>query len=214
MPTRIRAADEAGRRMTHQLQRVLTDVRDARLAAGLPQVAVARAAGMSGSSFSRLERGRGAIDVFDLARIAAAVGVDIALRGYAARPALRDRAQVRLLQRFFARLGPRWTRQLEVPVGSNQQVFDAVVRRDGHAAAVEAITRLRDVQAQLRPILRKQAESGAPVLILVLAETPANRRALDLMGEILLGDFPCRPRETLQHLDRGELPPGNGIVRL
>ena len=181
---------------------------------GLSQAAVGRSIGLSPNTVSRLERRVTPVEAIPLAMLARAVGLDLSLRTFPAGPPIRDIAQVRLLDRFFARIGPDWASSLEVPVGDGSRAFDAVIRRGTAAAAIEAVTRLRDGQAQLRPILRKQADSGIGVVILLLSETETNRRALQVLGSSLAHDFPAGPREVLAALDRGQLPATNGIVRM
>lgn len=200
--------------MKRQLDEVLTDIREARLSGGLSQDAVARAIGLSANTVSRIERGVTPVETVPLAMLARAVGLDLALRTFAGGSPIRDIAQVRLLDRFFARIGAQWQPSLEVPVGDGSRAFDAVIRRGPAAAALEAVTRLRDGQGQLRPILRKQADSGIGVVILLISETETNRRALEELAPMLAHDFPANPREVLAALDRGELPPTNGIVRM
>ena len=214
MPSRVRPIDDAARRMKRHLDEVLSDIREARIAAGLSQAALARAIGLSPNTVSRMERGATPIEALPLAMLARAVGLDLSLRAYAAGPAIRDIAQARLLERFFVRIGPGWPPSIEVPVGDGSRAFDAVIRRGTAAAAIEAVTRLRNGQGQLRPILRKQAESGIGVVILLLSETETNRRALEALAPTLAHDFPASPREVLAALDRGELPTRNGIVRM
>ena len=214
MPSRVRAVDDAARRAKRQLDEVLADIREARIAGGLSQAAVGRSIGLSPNTISRIERGVTPIELVPLAMLARAVGLDLSLRSFAAGPPIRDIVQARLLERFFVRIGPGWPPSLEVAVGDGSRAFDAVIRRGTAAAAIEAVTRLRDGQAQIRPILRKQVDSGIGVVILLLSETQTNRRALEALGPTLAHDFPAGPREVLAALDRGELPATNGIVRM
>ena len=57
MPSRVRPIDDAARRMKRQLDEVLSDIREARIAGGLSQAALARTIGLSPMTISRIERG-------------------------------------------------------------------------------------------------------------------------------------------------------------
>ena len=74
MPSRVRAVDDAARRAKRQLDEVLADIREARIAGGLSQAAVGRSIGLSANTISRIERGVTPIDVVPLAMLARAVG--------------------------------------------------------------------------------------------------------------------------------------------
>ena len=93
--------------------------------------------------------------------------------------------------------------------------FDVMVGTRPSAAAVEAITRLRDVQAQVRPLQAKlESASGAAALILLVNATHANRRALHEAGEGLRAAFPSGTRAILAALGAGRVPNASGIVLL
>jgi transcriptional regulator with XRE-family HTH domain len=193
---------------------VLDDAHEARLAAGLSQQTVALAIGTSRQGLSRLEHAVEPIDLIELARYGAAVGLDISIRAYPAGEPIRDVGQVRLLERFFDRLHPSWRRAIEVPVGDHGQAWDAVAWKPGARVAVEALTRIRDIQAQSRPILRKLALDAVDALVLLVAETVPNRRALHAASEVLSHDFPLGTRAVMAALAVGEPPAAHGIVRM
>jgi len=79
---------------------------------------------------------------------------------------------------------------------------------------VEVMTRLADVQAQVRAARRKQRDLGAERLILVIGGTTANRRALTDAGAVLRDAFELDTRTTLQALAAGIDPGADGIVLL
>jgi len=149
---RLRTIDEAarlGRRLQAELGR---ELREARLARGLRLQDVARALNMSPSQVSRIELGHlRALSLAGVARHGAAVGLRLRARFYPAGGGLRDAAQLDLLRRFRARTGDAWTWQLEapLPIPGDLRAFDALLTRGAARVAVEAITRLRDAQAQI-----------------------------------------------------------------
>ena len=80
--------------------------------------------------------------------------------------------------------------------------------------AVEAITRLRDAQAQLRAAALKQRDGNVPWLVLIIRATDHNRAALASAADVLATSFPLGTRATLKALSQGADPGDNGIVLL
>lgn len=217
MPNRLLRVDEAGiagRRLQHELG---AELRNARLARGLLQVDVARVTGVSHARISRVERGRLAnLGMADLARHAAAVGLHLNARLYPQGGGLRDAAQLDLLRRLRARIGDRFTWQLEapLPIPGDQRAFDALLTNGPTTVAVEAITRLRDAQAQLREATRKQRDGRVTRLVMLIGASHANRAALATAADVLATAFPLATRTTLAALAAGDDPGANGIVLL
>jgi transcriptional regulator with XRE-family HTH domain len=217
MPNRERRIDQAalvGRRLQAELGR---ELRDARMARGLRGVDVARAATSSKSHISRLEMGLLAdVSVADLARHAAVVGLRLHARFYPMGGGLRDAAQLDLLRRLRARIGDRWSWQLEapLPIPGDLRAFDAVLAGTGTTIAIEAITRLRDAQAQLRQAALKQRDGQVGRLVILINGTNHNRAALASAADILATTFPLGTRTTLAALSQGADPGDNGVVVL
>jgi transcriptional regulator with XRE-family HTH domain len=217
MPNRVRLVHEAsiaGRRLQAELG---ADLREARLARGLRQRDVARATGFSDARISRVERGRlEGLAVAELARHGAAVGLRLHARFYPTGSGLRDRGQLDLLRQLRARIGDGWTWQLEAPIRlpGDLRAFDALLRNGQAAVAVEAITRLRDAQAQLRDLSLKQRDGGIERLVLVIRGSHANRRALASAADVLATTFPLGTKATLAALSAGGDPGQNGIILL
>jgi transcriptional regulator with XRE-family HTH domain len=217
------SAIEDGRRHGARLVRELGDeLREARLAAGLTQQAVAMAARTSRRHVAWIESARlGTVPIADIAVISAVVGLRLHVRVYPAGPPLRDRAQLALIDRFRRRLHPDAEVKIEVPIASDprdQRAWDVVVRlraaTDAVAVGVEAITRLRDVQAQARAAQLKRQDSGAQRLVLLVAATHANRRALRHVAPLLEASFPVRARRALAALAEGRDPGGDALILL
>jgi hypothetical protein len=177
---------------------------------------VGAAVRLSGKEIGSIERGElGDVGLIQLARIAAAVGLDVSTRSFPGGPPLRDAAQLRLLARFHAVVGDAWHWQTEVPVSRDPQerrAFDAVLSRGAVRIAVEAVTRLTDAQAQVRRLILKQEAAGIRVLVLVLADTRHNAQAVRESVATLRPAFPLSPRTMLKHLRSGEAPLSNGYV--
>lgn len=207
---------EAERRARRILASILDDIHERRLAEGLSQADVATALHCSRSWVGALERNEVSdVGFVELSRIGAAVGLDISARTHEGSSLLRDAGQVRLLNRLRSQCHASLPWGLEVAVGrGDPRAFDAVIGLLPKAAAVEAITHLRDVQAQVRRAQLKAEAAGVEVILLLLSDTENNRRAVREAGRQLLDAFPLTSRAVLAYLRRGEVPPQSGIVFL
>ncbi len=196
-----------------------SEFRAARWAAGLSQMAVAGASGVSRSSIERLELGSfERLTVMDAARLSAVVGLDLQLRTFPGPRAIRDAGQVRLLDRLRRRIGPSWAWEYEVPlpIVRDQRAWDARVRHPitRVEVVIEAVTRLTDVQALLRRIAIKRRDSGSPRVILLLADTRNNANAIHESQAVLGSAFPIDTRAALRALLAGGDPGGDALVVL
>jgi transcriptional regulator with XRE-family HTH domain len=212
--SKVGEATTAARRLQGELG---SELREARLARGLRLSEVARTAGTSASYMSRVEHGRAKeVCITRLARYGTAVGLRLHARFYPTGGGLRDAAQLDLLRRFRARIGDRWSWQLEAPLNipGDLRAFDAVLTGAGTTIAVEAITRLRDAQAQLRAAALKQRDGQVGRLVILVSGTNHNRAALASAADVLATSFPLGTRATLAKLSQGQDPGGNGIVLL
>jgi transcriptional regulator with XRE-family HTH domain len=217
MGSRMRTVDEASIAARRLQAEMGAELRNARLTRGLRQSDIASAVHASHATISRIELGlANHISVTDLARHAAAVGLHLHARFYPAGGGLRDAAQLDLLRRFRARIGDRWSWQLEAPldIPGDRRAFDALLTSPGATIAVEAITRLHDAQAHLRSAALKQRDGQVPRLVILLSATHHNRVALASAADVLATAFPLGTRATLAALQAGEDPGDNGIVLL
>jgi transcriptional regulator with XRE-family HTH domain len=175
------------------------------------------AAGMSHTQVSRIEAGKSAqIGLVDLARVAAAVGLDLSIRAYPGPDPVRDVGHLRLLERFRSTLAQRLDWRVEVPLrgSADQRAWDAVIFGAGAPIGVEAETRLTDVQRLERRITLKQRDSGIQQVVLVFADTRWNRDALRVAASALAVAFPIPASRVLAALSAGEDPGGSGVVVL
>jgi transcriptional regulator with XRE-family HTH domain len=217
MPSRVGTRDDAailGRRLQTDLG---SELREARLARGLRQTDVARATGVSHATISRTELGLAKdLSIAATVRHGAVVGLKLHARFYPTGGGLRDAAQLDLLRHLRARIGDRWSWQLEAPlnIAGDLRAFDAILSNATVTIAIEAITRLRDAQAQLRAAALKQRDGQVPRLILLIKTTQHNRDALASAADVLATSFPLGTRATLKALSEGEDPGDNGIVLL
>lgn len=217
MPTRERPAERGRRRCRAQVASIATDGRNARVGAGLSQKEVGAAVGCSHSRVGRFERGNTRDPSLEfLSAYCAIVGLDLVIRAYPGGDALRDRAQLAVLERFRARLGPglRWRAEVPLPVDRDLRAWDGEIRGRGWRCRVEAETRITDLQALQRRIALKARDDPGGHVILVVADTRHNRDALAAAREELRGFLPLDARDLLRALGEGREPPGSGIVIL
>jgi transcriptional regulator with XRE-family HTH domain len=207
-----------GREVSATLNRTLgSELRAARLQAGLSLAAVASAAGLSRAELSRVERGLAPWLTLDaICRIAAVVGLVPSVKLYPDGSPLRDAAHASLLARLRRQLPPglRWQTEVPMPVSGDRRAWDAVIRGNGWWVAVEAETRLHDLQALQRRIALKRRDAGDPCVILLVNDTRPNRAALIMMRESLRTEFPLDARDVLAAVRARRAPTAGGVVRL
>ncbi|HUG46935.1 MAG TPA: helix-turn-helix transcriptional regulator [Candidatus Limnocylindria bacterium] len=217
MANRTRALHEARRRWRQALAEIGSELREARLALGLSQVHVGTALGVSRSQISRLEQGRlQRVPAERLAEHAAVVGLRLWFKLYPQGGALRDAAQTRYVERFLERVAHGWRVTLDapIPLPADLRAVDVLLSGAACVIAVEVITRLRDLQAQLRSAQQKGRDMGAQRLILVVAGSHANRHALAEARGALLASFDLDTRRVMAALAAGRDPGRDAIVVL
>lgn len=213
MPERIR--DRGTRRGRQHLVTLGAEIRAAREGAGLSQIAVARAAGMSHAEVSRIERGAAPwLNIVEASELCAVVGLDLWLRAYAGGDPLRDAGHVALLRRFLAPVGPSLRIRTEVPLSrvGDQRAWDATISDGRETVGVEAETRLRDAQSFERRVALKRRDGEIDRVVIVLADSRANRSALHSIRSTWRTDYPLDTDEILGALTLGRLPPAGGVV--
>lgn len=217
MPTKERLIDVGTRRGDRIVRTFGADARAARLTAGLSQARVADALGTSRAQVGRWERTEPPlIDLRQAARLMRVLGLDLVVSTYPSGSPLRDAGHVALVRRFLAILHPRIRRRLEapIPLSRDQRAWDVLLEFGRARAGVAAETRLRDWQALLRREQAKARDSEADVILLVLADTRANRRAVAETGDALRSELPLDGRAIRRALRDGRCPRVGGLLFL
>ena len=215
MSTRDGPVARAVRIASDDERRVLAELARAQRAAGLSDEAVARACRMSRWAVARIVNGRRHASVVELAAIGAAVGRDVRLQAYLAGNPIRDAGTQRLLDRFRARLHPSlgMTTEVGLPIPGDLRAWDAMVRGAGWRRPVEAETVIDDIQALERRLNLKIRDGDVDGVILVIAETRRNRRALAATPAAFAG-FDRDARRVLAALRAGRDPRGSSLLLL
>ncbi|MGH2357541.1 MAG: hypothetical protein ACRDGJ_05955 [Candidatus Limnocylindria bacterium] len=99
-----------------------------------------------------------------------------------------------------------------MPIVGDLRSIDAVINRPSLHTGFELESRLTDAQALVRRILLKQRDAGLACMILVLADTLANRQAVAAADATLRPAFPLDARRVMAALRAGRTPEANGIL--
>lgn len=223
MPSRERPVDRGDRMARADLARIGAESRTARVSAGLSLAAVGDAVGLSRSQLSRIERSLApSATVAQLVRIGAVVGLDVRIRAYPGGDPIRDVGQIRLLDRFRRRLAAdlRFRTEVPLPIVGDLRAWDGWIEGlEGESSsatglAVEAETRIADFQAQSRRIVLKMRDGGVDHVLMVVADTRANRAAIAAARSAVTEMFPISARRALGALAAGAHPGGSALVFL
>ena len=215
--TRERPFDIGAARGRDLTARVLGELRGSRQDRGLAGADVARAVGMSGAQYSRIERGLAkGLTIQQASELLAAVGLELSVQAYPSGEPLRDRAHANLLGRLRGRLHPTLRFQTEVPFPnpSDRRAWDAVVAGPGWRHGVEAETRPRDRQALERRLALKLRDGDVTSMTLLLLDSRHNRVFLRAHGDVLRETFPVLGPRALELLAAGVDPGGSSIILL
>ena len=217
MAIRTRGTDDA-RRLWARLARELGDqLRTRRRILGVTQARLGGKIGVSQGEVSRRELGRSrGLMGESLAVHAAAVGLKVSVKLWPVGGGIRDAAQTRYVAAFVARVGRLWRVVLEAPIqlAGDLRAVDVLLVRGDVRIAVEVVTRLADLQAQIRSFQLKARDIGATRLIVVVAATHANRRVLAEVRVTLVAGFDLDSRRLLADLAGGRDPGRDGILML
>jgi transcriptional regulator with XRE-family HTH domain len=216
MPFRNRPLDEAIRRSRRATLELGEELATARRTCGATQAEVGRILGWSASKVRRIERGqRSSLTHLELSCHGSVVGLRYSGRLFPGGSRLRDATQLEMINGFRAvATGFGWTCSIEdpIPITGDPRAFDLMLRRGRMRVAHEFISRLHDIQAQVRPIIRKQLDAGIGSLVLVVKDNAENRRFVREAGPVLNDLFPLRSRQVLGALRGRSDPGGNGIL--
>ncbi len=208
---------DRGTRVGERLLRELgLECRDARLTLGMSQLQVAVLCRIARSTYTRIEAGQlSSLSVVLAARVASVLGLRLSARAFP-EAELRDAPQAGRLLRLLGHVAPPLTYRTEVPLIATAdrrdfRAWDAMIRGRGERTAVELETRLYDAQAQTRKIRLKLRDDPPEHLLVVIADTRANRRTLGLYGDLFAGWPRLRTATVLATLRAGHHPP-TGLI--
>jgi transcriptional regulator with XRE-family HTH domain len=213
--TRERPADRGTQRGLDQVRIIGREIRLARRSLGLSLAVVARAAGISAPTLSRVERGVAlGVSHVRLARVCAIVGLELSARAYPGGRPLRDARHAALVARFRSGLHPslRWSTEVPLPNAGDQRAWDGMVRSAGWRYGVEAELNPMDGQALLRRLALKGRDGGVDGVLLLLPDTRQARRFRREYDAVLAEDFPVPSVRAVRLLAQGTDPGGSAII--
>lgn len=217
MGSRERPVDVGAASARAILARLASEIRSARLQAGLSQVSVAAGIGISRSQYSRIERGGTPDLTIDMAaRVFAVLGQALHVQTFPSGDPLRDAAQLALLERLRVGLHRsfRWLTEVPLPIPGDRRAWDATACSAVVRIGVEGETRLRDLQAVERRVALKERDGGMDRVILLIANTRHNREVLRAHADMLRARFTIPGPRALELLRAGLDPGGNALILL
>jgi transcriptional regulator with XRE-family HTH domain len=216
VPSRERSVDRASARARAIVADLGRELHQARLDRALGLADLSRATRLSPSQISRIERGLTPnLGLPQIARLLAAVGLDLSARAFPAGEPIRDTAHARLLASLRGRIHASltWRTEVPLPITGDLRAWDAVIAGREWRVGVECETRPRDLQALERRLALKARDGGVQIVVLLLRDSEHNRR-LVRGASGLLARFPTPGQRALALLGEGKSPGGNAIVRL
>jgi transcriptional regulator with XRE-family HTH domain len=192
------------------------EIRSLRVAANLSQAQVSAAAGISRTYLCRFELGQVRnIDVRVASILFAVLGQRLTMKGWPVGEPVRDAGQLRLLDRFDARVPPIWRRRREavMPTPGDLRAWDE--RLDGPASiGIEAETRPNDLQAVERSMATKKRDSGVGRMALLISSTERNLGLVRRHLPALRQTFPLDTRAFMAAIRDGRDPGADALVLL
>jgi transcriptional regulator with XRE-family HTH domain len=219
----------AARREASRAHGVLAqDIRRLREDSGITLRQLAEAAGIDASYLGRIEDGRGRPSLDTYARLALALGADLASRLYPnTGPAVRDRHQSRILEALISYLGQGWKPYPEVAVRHPARGWIDVLlhaRLERLVVACEIESALRRLEQLIRWFGEKVAslssweglaqlgDVGPPSKLLVVRATRTTRATGREFERQLRAAYPAHPADALAALAGGAAWPGSALV--
>jgi transcriptional regulator with XRE-family HTH domain len=213
---RTRLQLDADRHAEELRRRLAEDIRRLRLDVGASQRAVARLAGVDQSLISRLEAGHQSSTLESYARIAAALGADLAARVYPQTgPRIHDRHQVRMAEVVIGAVHSRWRVTPEVAVRRPVRGWIDLALEDpaqGLIVATELESDLRRIEQLIRWSTEKADAIGARSRLLVVRWTRANQDVVAAARRLLREAYPADPRDALESLTGTASWPGAALL--
>ncbi|MGQ0607989.1 MAG: helix-turn-helix domain-containing protein [Chloroflexota bacterium] len=207
-----------GQRASDQARPVGKDVRTARIAAGASKAHASRRAGVSRSTWERVEQGSPHTTLATLCAVTDAVGLDLVIRAYPGRgPSLRDRGQATIAQYLATEAHAAWKIGIEVTSGDFGQATDQVLYGPTEIAAVEIIRHMGDFQGQYRAASLKRdwlaRQHRRPVrLVLAVEDLRSNRMVLGPHVTLLGSVLPAGSRQVMQAIRSGTPLGSDGLL--
>lgn len=172
---------------------------------------------MSRARYGRIERGEDTqISIDELARMGAALGLELSVRFFPMGDPVRDAGHRAVLDRLRTACHPSLVFRTEIPFPSpgDTRAWDALISgfQPRVLCGVEAEMRPTDEQALGRKLAMKRRDGGADRLLLLLPDTRHNRTFVRGLTQGFRNSFPVPRFRALELLRAGADPGGDAIV--
>lgn len=199
--------------------RMLREMRDVRVAAGLTHDEIAKVIGVARSNVTRLEAGKTSdVGIVRLSEMASVLGYEISVGLHPIGDPVRDKGQLACGRRFEALLSDRWRVSDEtlLPGAGEQRAWDKLLRlinaTPPYVVGVDIESRAWDVQAIVRRTRGRERDGHVDAILLVLADTAHNRRIGDELRSALGPEYATSPRSLMVGLRKGDRLNGCGVI--
>jgi transcriptional regulator with XRE-family HTH domain len=199
--------------------RTVSELRDARVGAGLSREQMAQALDWSASALLRVEADRlEDVGVIRLCEMASVLGCELSIGLHPIGDPIRDKGQQAVGARLDAILAPLWrvTNETLLPGGSELRSWDKLLRLKDvtprHLVGVDIETRIRDIQELVRRTRLRERDGETDAILIVLSDSAVNRRLVDQLRDALGPGYATSPRLILRALRAGERLPGSGVI--
>jgi transcriptional regulator with XRE-family HTH domain len=218
--TRTKVQRDGRKRGLAEVDSLVRTLQQAREDAGISQRRLALAAGLGPSAVREVEERDHEPTIGVLARLAAALGGELAVRYYPGTgPRIRDHLQTAMLDKLVACLHPRWTSSPEVWVTHPVKgVIDLLLTDlDRNSVVTEAHSELRRLEQQVRWLHAKVDALATPAgpppsSLLLLRDHPSTRAVAIRYADYLSTAFPARHRDAVEAIVGQARWPGATIV--
>jgi transcriptional regulator with XRE-family HTH domain len=226
--TRTHVAIAAGRTARAVRSSLADDLRRLCEDAGVTQAALARVAGLSPATVSRILDGSVRPTLETYTRLTVALGADFHARLYAnTGPAIRDRHQARIAEALLAMAHPRWRPFSEVAVRRPARGWIDVVLHEPRALVVVA-TEIQSDLRRMEQLVRWSAEKADALpswdgwtelgavprieRLLIVRWTRATRQTAREFARQLRLAYPAHPDDALEALAGSAAWPGPACI--
>jgi transcriptional regulator with XRE-family HTH domain len=214
--TRERAKDRGRRLGFRALARIGEELRLARTTNGTSRRELGASASVSRTTEARYESGRfEAVTVIGAAELLAAAGLGLSVSIYPLGDPPRDRRHADLGATLLSHVTAPLTWRTEVPLPNpgDARSWDIVVYGQRKRTGTEIVRVMSDLQALSRRVALKRRDGGVDYLLVVIEDTPFNRRIVRESPTFLPELARFKTGDVIRALQTGQHP-GDGVVLL
>lgn len=200
-------------------RRVVLELRDARVAAGVSQRTLANELGVSQATVWRTEDSDSPdVTLMRLSEMASVLGYELSVGLHPIGDPVRDKAQLAIGRRFQALVSDAWrvTDETLLPGAGERRAWDKLLRLVGagkrHLVGVDIESRVWDVQALVRRTRARERDGGVDAILIVLSDSATNRRIVETLRQALGAPYQTSPRALLTALRKGEPLRASGVI--